>query len=127
MSPRLRGRKAKTLSASIVIDRLKVTDVLRSLAILVVGDLFHPFDDLTVEIFLNGDMRHGGGRHRAMPSLFSLSSRFELHKALFEMADNLVGLGDASARLREGFSEHDQVVASCSQHPWFCAHDKRPR
>ena len=45
--------------------------LLRSLAILVVADLFHPFDDLTVEIFLNGDMRHGGGWRRAMPMLFA--------------------------------------------------------
>jgi hypothetical protein len=31
----------------------------QSLAILVVGDLFHPIDELAVERFLNGDMRHG--------------------------------------------------------------------
>jgi len=41
------------------------------LAILVVGDHFHPFDDLAVEIFLNGDMRHGGGWRRAMPMLLA--------------------------------------------------------
>ena len=49
--------------------------LLRSLAILVVADLFHPFDELAVEIFLNGDMRHGGGWRRAMPMLFARRER----------------------------------------------------
>ena len=39
----------------------------RSLAVLFVADLLHPFDDLTVERFLNGNMRHGRGRRRTMP------------------------------------------------------------
>jgi hypothetical protein len=29
-------------------------------AILLVADLFHPFDDLTVELFLNGDVHTSG-------------------------------------------------------------------
>jgi hypothetical protein len=45
--------------------------LLPSVAILIVGDLFHPLDHLTVEILLNGDMRHGGGWRRAMPMLLA--------------------------------------------------------
>jgi hypothetical protein len=40
-------------------------------AVLVVADLFHPVDDLTVELFLNGDMRHGRGRRSTMPMLLA--------------------------------------------------------
>ena len=36
-------------------------------AVLLVGDLFHPLDDLAVERFLNGDMRHGGSRRGTVP------------------------------------------------------------
>jgi hypothetical protein len=42
-----------------------------SLAILVVGDLFHPVDDFTVERFLNGDMRHSCCWSCAMPMLLA--------------------------------------------------------
>jgi hypothetical protein len=36
-------------------------------AILFITHLFHPFDDLAVERFLNGNVRHRGGRRRAVP------------------------------------------------------------
>jgi hypothetical protein len=39
--------------------------------VLFVADLFHPVDDLAVELFLGGDMRHGGGRRGAMPVLLA--------------------------------------------------------
>src|SRR5207249_10847694 len=35
--------------------------------ILFVADLFHPVHGLAVELFLNGDVRHGRGRRRAVP------------------------------------------------------------
>jgi hypothetical protein len=44
---------------------------LRLLPVLLVSDLFHPFNHLAVEIFLDGDMRHGGGRTRAVPMLLA--------------------------------------------------------
>jgi hypothetical protein len=37
--------------------------------VLFIADLFHPINDLAVEIFLNGDVRHGCGRRCAMPML----------------------------------------------------------
>ena len=41
------------------------------LAILLVADLLQPIDDLPIELFLNGNMRHCRGRRRAMPVLFA--------------------------------------------------------
>jgi len=35
--------------------------------VLFFADLFHPLDDLTVQLFLNGNMRHGCGCRGAMP------------------------------------------------------------
>jgi hypothetical protein len=40
-------------------------------AVLFVADLFHPVDDLAVELFLNGNMRHGRGRRGTMPMLLA--------------------------------------------------------
>ena len=37
--------------------------------VLRIGDFLHPLDDLSVEQFLNRDVRHTGGRRRAVPVL----------------------------------------------------------
>src|SRR5207247_5464145 len=42
-----------------------------SLAVLLVRDLFHPLDRRAVELFLDGDVGHGGGGGRAVPVLFA--------------------------------------------------------
>jgi hypothetical protein len=39
--------------------------------VLFVADLFHPLDDFTFELFLNGDMRHGCAWRSAMPMLLA--------------------------------------------------------
>src|SRR5690349_3714790 len=39
--------------------------------VLFVADLFHPFDHPAVEALLDGDVRHGGGRGRAVPVLLA--------------------------------------------------------
>src|SRR5947207_2298945 len=39
--------------------------------VLFVGHLLHPVDDLAVQLFLDGDMRHGCRRRGAMPMLFA--------------------------------------------------------
>src|SRR5207244_10513066 len=39
--------------------------------VLFVADLLHPVDDLAVEVFLDRDVGHGGGRRRAMPVLLA--------------------------------------------------------
>src|SRR5689334_9411209 len=43
----------------------------RSLTILLVADLFHPVHNLTVFLFLNGNMTHGSGRRGAVPVLLT--------------------------------------------------------
>src|SRR5271166_237996 len=43
----------------------------KSLAILFVAHVFQPIDDLTVELFLDGDMRHGRGRRGTVPMLLA--------------------------------------------------------
>src|SRR5436190_696857 len=40
-----------------------------------VGDFLHPVDDLAVELFLDGDVGHGGGRRGAMPMLLACRAR----------------------------------------------------
>src|SRR5712692_8248918 len=37
------------------------------LPILFIADLFHPFDRFPVELFLNRDVRHAGGRRGSVP------------------------------------------------------------
>src|ERR1700716_4084221 len=39
--------------------------------VLFIADLFHPVHGLPIEPFLNGDVRHGRCRQRAMPMLFT--------------------------------------------------------
>jgi hypothetical protein len=43
----------------------------RSSAVLVVADLFQPLDDLPVELFLNGGVRHCRGWRSTMPMFFA--------------------------------------------------------
>src|SRR5438132_4291906 len=50
-------------------------------SVLFVGDLLHPVDDLAVERFLNGDMGHGGGRHSAVPMLFTRRARDQITRS----------------------------------------------
>ncbi len=33
--------------------------------------MFHPFDDFAIELFLKGDVRHGGGGSGAVPVFFA--------------------------------------------------------
>ena len=40
-------------------------------AVLLVADLFHPVDDLAVELFGDGDVAHRGRRRRAKPVLLA--------------------------------------------------------
>ena len=43
----------------------------QSLAVLFVAHVFQPIDDLAVELFLDGDMRHGRGRRGTVPVLLA--------------------------------------------------------
>src|SRR2546430_17233134 len=39
--------------------------------VLLIADVFHPVDNFSIELFLNGDVRHGGGWGGAGPVLFT--------------------------------------------------------
>ncbi len=45
--------------------------IAQSFAILGVGDVLHPIDNCSVEIFLNGDVGHRGGGRCAVPMFFA--------------------------------------------------------
>src|SRR6266542_2325113 len=54
-------------------------------SVLFVADLFHPVHRLAVELFLNGDVRHGRGRRGAVPVL--LTRREPYHVARPNLLD----------------------------------------
>jgi len=72
--------------------------------VLLVRDLFHPVDGLAIELFLNGDVRHGRGRCGAMPML--LTGREPDHVTWPDLLDR------ASPALREAAAgRHNQCLA----------------
>ena len=78
--------------------------------VLFVADLFHPVDDLAVELFLNGDVRHGRGRRGAMPVL--LAGREPDHIAGPDLLDrSALALSPAAA------GRHDQGLTERMRMP----------
>src|SRR5260221_13591275 len=73
--------------------------------VLFVADLFHPVDDLAVELFLNGNMRHGRGRRGTMPML--LAWREPDHIAGMDLLNGTAPAFDppATARDTQGLAE----------------------
>src|SRR5579864_4864800 len=78
-------------------------------AILLVGDLLQPLDDLAVELFLDGDVGHRRGRRRPVPVL--LAGREPDHVAGPDLLDrSAFALGPAAARGDdEGLAERMRV------------------
>ena len=56
---------------------------------LFVADLFHPLDNFAVELFVNGDMSHGGSRRSAIPMLFILWAPDHVPPVVFPFLDRL--------------------------------------
>ena len=74
------------------------------LPVLPVTDLFHPIDNLAVELFLNGDVRHGRRRRGAVPVLFA--GREPDHITRPDLLDRAAfALGPAAA------GRHDESLA----------------
>src|SRR5262249_24319824 len=72
--------------------------------VLFVADRFHPVHRLAVELFLDGDVRHGRGRRGAVPVL--LARREPDHVARPDLLDRAApALGQAAA------GRHDQGLA----------------
>src|SRR5438067_4990530 len=77
--------------------------------VLFVADLLHPVDGLAVELFLDGDVRHGRGCRGAVPML--LTRREPDHVTWPDLLDRAApALGPAAA------GGHDQGLAS----GWLC-------
>src|SRR2546430_11924030 len=43
----------------------------KSTLVLLIADVFHPVDNFSIELFLNGDVGHGGGRRSSVPMFFA--------------------------------------------------------
>jgi hypothetical protein len=78
------GSKRSRLTAAF----LSISGYLKGVSlpvVLVVADFLHPLDDLTVELFLNGDMGHSHGWRSTMPVL--LTRRKPNHIAGMDLLD----------------------------------------
>src|SRR5260221_14621579 len=82
--------------------------------VLFVADLFHPVDDLAVELFLNCNMRHGRGRRGTMPML--LARREPDHKAGMHLLNGTaLALDPAATGLdNHGLAERQGIPRWCS-------------
>ena len=76
-----------------------------------VADLLHPIDNLAIELFLNGDVRHGRGRRSPMPVL--LARREPDHIAGPDFLDgSSLALNPAAAR-RDDESLTERMRVPC--------------
>ena len=80
--------------------------------VLLVTDLFHPVDNLTVELFLNSDVRHGCGRHGPMPVL--LAGRDPDHITGPDLLDRSAFALDPAAPSRDDKSLTEWMRMPCS-------------
>src|SRR2546422_7354908 len=87
------------------------------LTVLFVADLFHPVDNLPVELFLNGDVRHGRGWRSPMPVL--LAGREPDHIAGPDLLDRPAFALSPSAARRNDKSLTEGMRVPCSPRPWL--------
>lgn len=92
------------LKASRIAPRQSEWRFLRQALVLLVADLLHPVDGLSVELFLNRDVRHGRCWRGAMPML--LTRRDPDHVAGPNFLDRA-----APALYAAAASSHDQMLA----------------
>ena len=85
---------------------------MQSSLVLLVTDLFHPVDNLAVELFLNGDVRHGRGWRGPMPVL--LAGREPDHITGPDLFDRSAFALDASAASRNDESLTEWMRMPCS-------------
>ena len=76
-----------------------------------VADLFHPVDDLPVELFLNGDVRHGRGRRGPMPVL--LAGREPDHVTRPDLLDRAAPALNPAAASRDDESLTERMRVPC--------------
>src|SRR2546429_7430277 len=75
--------------------------------VLFVADLLHPVDDLSVEVFLDRDVGHGGGRRRAMPVLLAPRAPDELARLNHLLRDTPTPHAPASRPDEPGLTPRD--------------------
>jgi len=85
---------------------------MQSSLVLLVTDLFHPVDNLAVELFLNGDVRHGRGWRGPMPVL--LAGREPDHITGPDLFDRSAFVLDPSAASRNDESLTEWMRMPCS-------------
>ena len=66
--------------------------LINPLLVLLITDLFHPVDDLAVELFLNGDMGHSRGCSGTMPMLFTRGIQTTSPGQIFSTGPSQIGL-----------------------------------
>src|SRR6516225_3773455 len=69
--PNFIGSLLRNGTNSLDLQPIQLRDCTRSDMVLLITDLFHPVSRLTVELFHNGDVRHGCGWRGAMPMLLT--------------------------------------------------------
>jgi len=74
-------------------------------SVLLVCDLFHPIQNLAVELLLNGDVRHCRSRRGAMPVLFARREPHDVAGANFFDRPSLALHPAASRRDDKGLAE----------------------
>src|SRR6266567_1238779 len=84
----------------------------QSALVLLVTDLFHPVDNLPVELFLNGDVRHGRGRGSPMPVL--LARREPDHITGSNLLDRSPFALNPAAASRDDESLTERMPVPCS-------------
>src|SRR5712691_5253395 len=73
--------------------------------VLFVGDFFYPVDDLAVDLFRKGDVRHGRGRRGAVPMLLTRRDPHDI--TLPDLLDRPAPLLDPT-----GAGRHDQDLTA---------------
>src|SRR5580698_378080 len=82
-----------------------------------VADLFHPVDNFTVELFLNGDVCHGSGGRGPMPVLLARREPDHvtwpdfLHRSAFALCP--------AAASRDNESLTERMCVPCSPRTWL--------
>ena len=82
-----------------------------------IAHLFHPVDNLTVELFLNGDVRHGRGRRGPVPVL--LARREPDHITRPDLLDWSARALDSAAASHDDEDLTERMRLPCRPRAWL--------
>ena len=83
-----------------------------SLVVLLFTDVFHPVDNFTVELFLNGDVSHGRGCRGTMPMLLARREPDHITRPNFLDGSSPALCAAAAGRDDEGLTERVRMPCS---------------